>query len=166
MGGLRVASAENLMQLAIEEWDRRENLRKSFKMRAGANAGSAAMTSLATSSSERPGATAGGGRRNKRPERREIECWNCGEKGHRKSECPNPKAERTEGGSGSNMSRELTVAGQGNATSSNDSRGKAKAGGVTADVYTTCNKAQQRITSSRTRAATRGLRQWLYFHQT
>ncbi|KIL55538.1 hypothetical protein M378DRAFT_17852 [Amanita muscaria Koide BX008] len=37
---------------------------------------------------------------------------------------------------------------------------------VTADVYTTCNKAQQRITSSRTRAATRGLRQWLYFLQT
>ncbi|KAM6489409.1 hypothetical protein JOM56_015126 [Amanita muscaria] len=32
--------------------------------------------------------------------------------------------------------------------------------GVTADVYTTCNKAQQRITSSRMLAATRGLRQW------
>ncbi|KAM6493922.1 hypothetical protein JOM56_010283 [Amanita muscaria] len=31
---------------------------------------------------------------------------------------------------------------------------------VTADVYTTCNKAQQRITSSRMLAATRGLRQW------
>ncbi|KAM6492883.1 hypothetical protein JOM56_011017 [Amanita muscaria] len=31
---------------------------------------------------------------------------------------------------------------------------------VTADVYTTCNKAQQRITSSRMLAVTRGLRQW------
>ncbi|KAM6491605.1 hypothetical protein JOM56_012997 [Amanita muscaria] len=37
---------------------------------------------------------------------------------------------------------------------------------VTADVYTTCNKAQQRVTSSRMQAATRGLWQWLYFHQT
>jgi len=81
--------AEALMQFAIEEWDRREPERKGKAKATSNDTG----TALATVSSEKPGARAGGGDKTKRG-RRFGECWNCGGKGHRRDTCPTPKKDK------------------------------------------------------------------------
>jgi hypothetical protein len=73
--------AEDLMQLAIGEWDR-QGIRKSKGKETANNSSGMA---LATVASEKPGAKSGGGKRLP-----QGVCWNCGEKGHKRDACPSP----------------------------------------------------------------------------
>jgi hypothetical protein len=82
-----VVEPEDMMQATLEEWDWREANKKS---RQKATASTTPGTALAAVSSEKPGVKSGGG---KRRHGKPGECWNCGEKGHKKTDCPNPKDE-------------------------------------------------------------------------
>ena len=82
--------AGTLMQFALEEWDRRAPARKAReKSKETLNSG----TALATVSSEKPGAKTGGGDKRKHFDKR-GECWNCGDKGHKRDACPKPKSDK------------------------------------------------------------------------
>ena len=80
-----VVEPEDMMQAALEEWDWREANKKS---RQKATASTTSGTALAAVPSEKPGVKSSGG---KRCCGRPGECWNCREKGHKKTDCPNPK---------------------------------------------------------------------------
>jgi hypothetical protein len=82
-----VVEPEDMMQAALEEWDWCEADKKS---RQKATASTTPGTALAAVSSEKPGAKSGGG---KRCCGKPGECWNCREKGHKKTDCPNLKDE-------------------------------------------------------------------------
>ena len=92
---------EALIEIAIEEWERRasdKRARNASKQSSGPD--KADGTAMATvSSSERPGATAGGGNRSGRGGYRgrgrghRGGCWNCGGRGHRHDNCSSPKKE-------------------------------------------------------------------------
>ena len=97
---------EQLMNEACEEWERREEDRKNRpkgkeKTPQPAETSGAAMATIA--SSERPGATAGGGRgfRGGRGRgRRRGGCWNCGGRRHHHDNCPSPKKDDKDGAGG------------------------------------------------------------------
>ncbi|KZT74110.1 hypothetical protein DAEQUDRAFT_761556, partial [Daedalea quercina L-15889] len=79
-----VLDAEALIEIALEEWDRRQGGRAAKAAKAK-DAGVAA----SVLSSEKPrgkGRGCGGG-----PQRPVGVCWNCGGKGHRQDQCPSPK---------------------------------------------------------------------------
>jgi hypothetical protein len=84
--------AEDLMQLAIEEWDR-HGIRKSKGKGTTNNTSGMALAAVA---SEKPGAKSGGGKRLPRGV-----CWTCGEKGHKKDTCLSPTTEDKNKGSSS-----------------------------------------------------------------
>ena len=81
-----ILDAEALMQFAIEEWDRRAPMRKAREKSKDTSNG----TALAMVSSEKPGAKTGGDDKKKRFGKR-GECWNCGDKGHKRDTCPKSK---------------------------------------------------------------------------
>jgi hypothetical protein len=77
--------AEELMQLASEEWDRHEIERKSRnKVAAPSDMNGTALVMVA---SEKPGVKSGGSQ-GKKKRGKPGECWTCGEKCHMKSSCP------------------------------------------------------------------------------
>lgn len=85
---LPVIDAETLMELALEEWDRRHSGKAKQKAMKEKEAGVAA----SVLSSEKP---KGKGRRG--PQRPVGQCWNCGGKGHRQDKCPSPKQNSDKG---------------------------------------------------------------------
>ena len=82
-----VIDPEDLMQAALEEWDRWEPDKQSRSKSSGSNSSSG--TALATVSSEKPGVKSGSGKSKQKGT--PGECWNCSEKGHKRNNCPNPK---------------------------------------------------------------------------
>ena len=84
-----VVDPEDMMQAVLEEWDRREAEKKS---RQKATSSTTSGTALAAVSSEKPGAKSSSG---KKHHGKLGECWNCGEKGHKKNNCPNPKKDES-----------------------------------------------------------------------
>ena len=60
-----------------------------MKISTSANTG----TALVAVSSKKPGAKSGSG---KKHHGKPGKCWNCGEKGHKKVDCPNPKSDKSE----------------------------------------------------------------------
>ena len=118
--------ASTLMQFALEEWDCRAPARKAReKSKENANNGMA----LATVSSEKPGAKASGGDKRKHFGKC-GECWNCGDKGHKRDTCTKPKQENNNSSEGK---------GQQN---SNSNKGKGK-GNTPGPKNTTASSSSQ-----------------------
>jgi hypothetical protein len=110
--------AEELMQLASEEWNRHEIEQKSRnKVAAPSNTN---RTALVMVTSEKPGAKSGGGQ-GKKKRGKPGECWTCGEKGHMKSSCPK-RDEKNSGNSSSNKNHSSN-----NSNTNTNSVGKAAA---------------------------------------
>jgi hypothetical protein len=99
-----------LMQFTLEEWDRRAPAHKAKeKSKENANSG----TALATVSSKKPGAKTGGGDKRKHFGKR-GECWNCGDKGHKRDTCPKPKQENNSSTEGKGQQSSNSNKGKGN----------------------------------------------------
>lgn len=75
--------ADVIMELALEEWDRRRSTHPKGKTTPKSDPGVAA----AAISSERPKS----GKGKKGPQRPVGVCWNCRGKGHKSDQCPSPK---------------------------------------------------------------------------
>ena len=84
-----VVDPKDLMQAMLEEWDRCEADKKS---RQKGSTSTSSGTALAAVSSEKPVAKSGGGNKHRG---KPGECWSCGEKGHKKNECLNPKKDES-----------------------------------------------------------------------
>ena len=128
--------AEALMQIAAEEWERREAEKKGHA-KPSSSAATPLGTALVTVSSEKPGTRAGGGRQyNQNCHGKFGECWNCGGKGHRKSNCPSPKGDnrnnkkddQSGGNSGGNKGPGPNGGSSGSGSSSNSSSSSKKPG--------------------------------------
>ncbi|KAK2467947.1 hypothetical protein APHAL10511_000242, partial [Amanita phalloides] len=77
---------------------------------------------MATVSSEKPGASAGGDKGGRRKRQYgKAECWNCGGKGHRRNDCPNKKDDKDKDSSGKNEQRK-----EGNNSSGGSSSSSSK----------------------------------------
>ena len=111
--------AEILMQFAIDEWDRRAPARKAKEKQKESQSGG---TALATVSSEKPGAKTGGGDKRKRFGKR-GECWNCGDKGHKRDTCPKPKQESNSSSEGKSQQNSNSSKGKGNSSGSKNATG-------------------------------------------
>jgi hypothetical protein len=138
-----VVDPEDLMQAALEEWDRREADKKS---RQKGSTSTSLGTALAAVSSEKPGAKSGGG--NKR-RGKPGECWSCGEKGHKKNDCPNPKKDESgnkdsdkSGGNSNKGKGSSSGSGSNNNSSSNSNKSssnkKSNANAAVDDDEDTC----------------------------
>ncbi|KIL64435.1 hypothetical protein M378DRAFT_1041860 [Amanita muscaria Koide BX008] len=84
---------ELVMEIATEEWERRNAHRKSRKPQQESS-----NTNPGAVSSENPGSNAGGGpsrgrgrRRGRGRGGRQGDCWNCGGRGHSQDNCPSPQ---------------------------------------------------------------------------
>ena len=99
---------EVMMQTILEEYDRLESAKSAKeKSKASSSTGIAAAVSM---SSEKPGQKTGAGRRwrgKKTGSRRggkssgggdEVECFNCGGRGHKSPDCPSPRKDRRDDG--------------------------------------------------------------------
>jgi hypothetical protein len=64
-------------------------------------------------SSEKPGAKTGGGDKRKRFGKH-GECWNCGDKGHKRDTCPKPKQENNSSTEGKGQQSSNSNKGKGN----------------------------------------------------
>ena len=116
---------EQLMQAALEEWDRRGAEIRARGRNPNAVKDSDVGAAMVTVSSERPGATAGGAGRKRFRGRRPVgACWNCGERGHRRDECPSAK----------NKSSSETKDSRGNAPSSGSQQNSKPSTTRTANV--------------------------------
>ncbi|TFY51058.1 hypothetical protein EVJ58_g10760 [Rhodofomes roseus] len=113
-----VLDAEALMEIALEEWDRRHASKAKTKPK---DAGVAA----SVLSSEKPKAK---GRRG--PQRPVGVCWNCGGKGHRQDQCPSPKQD------GAAKGASASTDGKSDASKAHAAKPKGTAGANTAAAST------------------------------
>ncbi|KAK2461343.1 hypothetical protein APHAL10511_006641 [Amanita phalloides] len=114
--------AEELMSFALEEWDHRESYKKANNKSSGKQKETSDATAMATVSSEKPGASAGGDKGGRRKRQYgKAECWNCGSKGHRRNDCPNKKDDKDKDSSGKNEQRK-----EGNNSSGGSSSSSSK----------------------------------------
>jgi hypothetical protein len=100
-----------LMDIALDHWEMLER-QKISKLKMKETKRDPGVAAAGIMSSEKPGTKTGGGNRwkgkgrgartdTKAETRRELECWNCGGKGHRTDKCPSPKQDKRESSSNS-----------------------------------------------------------------
>jgi len=100
-----------LMDIALDHWEMLER-QKISKLKMKETKRDPGVAAAGIMSSEKPGTKTGGGNRwkgkgrnartdTKAETRRELECWNCGGKGHRTDKCPSLKQDKRESSSNS-----------------------------------------------------------------